>query len=88
MICLFQYQYPVSECADEIGRKQPFSADSALIKTFTHLQERRNETNGLAEKLYQGIPEEKFKHSKSGHSKTCVDNYLWDVRRESSVYSL
>jgi len=39
----------------------------ALIKTFTHLQERRDETNGLVEKLYQEMPEARLIRSVPGY---------------------
>jgi len=38
---------------------------SALLKTFTHLEKSRNETNGLVERLYQQIPEARIIRSVS-----------------------
>jgi transposase len=40
---------------------------SALIKTFTHLEKRRDETNGLVEKLYQEMPEARLIRSVPGY---------------------
>lgn len=38
----------------------------ALVKTFSHLEERRKETNGLVEKLYFEIPEARLIHTVPG----------------------
>jgi len=38
----------------------------ALVKTFSHLEERRTETNGLVEKLYFEIPEARLIHTVPG----------------------
>jgi len=38
----------------------------ALVKTFSHLEERRKETNGLVEKLYSEIPKARLIHTVPG----------------------
>jgi len=38
----------------------------ALVKTFSHLEERRKETNGLVEELYYEIPEARLIHTVPG----------------------
>jgi len=61
---------------------------SALLKTFNHLEERKKETNGLVEKLYQEIPEARLIHTVPGYGVflsvlTAVE--IADIERFSEV---
>jgi len=61
---------------------------SALIKTFVHLQERRNETNGLVEKHYQEMPEARLIRSVPGYGiflSVLVAVEIADIGRFSKV---
>jgi len=61
---------------------------SALLKTFNHLEERKKETNGLVEKLYQEMPEARIIHTIPGYGVflsvlTAVE--IADIERFSEV---
>jgi len=61
---------------------------SALLKTFSHLDERKKETNGLVEKLYLQIPEARLIHTVPGYGVflsvlTAVE--IADIERFSEV---
>jgi len=61
---------------------------SALLKTFTHLEKMKEETNGLVEKLYQEIPEARIIRSVPGYGVflsvlTAVE--IADINRFSKV---
>jgi len=61
---------------------------SALLKTFTHLEKRKEETNGLVEKLYQEIPEARLIRSVPGYGiflSVLVAVEIADIDRFSKV---
>jgi len=60
-------QYSQITLMDEKGKKPDKELLFALIKTFTHLEERRKEINGLVEKLYQEIPESRLIRNVHGY---------------------